>query len=287
MQKYLSIFTVIFLLGSCKYYKQDILLKSDGSVQGEAVQARLSEANKNYVTAPGDWIAFKVYTNEGELLIDPNMELAKELGGGANVAGTGNMAMMNTSLTGGVGGLGGGMLPGSLQYLVKSDGFSDLPMIGRVKIAGYTYRQLDSVLAKEYSKFYEGAYVLSRIMNRRVVMLSNGDDDGSTRAQVITLTNENTSLLELLAMSGGIGKFARADRIRIIRGDLKNPEVLIIDLSTIEGMKAANLTIYPNDIVYIEPGRRNFFEFMKDATVATSLLSITTTIIALVALLRR
>jgi polysaccharide export outer membrane protein len=286
MQKYLYIFTAIFLLDSCKYYKQDILLKADGSIQGEAVQARLSEANKNYVTAPGDWIAFKVYTNEGELLIDPNMELAKELGGGANVAGTGNMGMMNPMLMGGIGGIGGGMLPGSLQHLIKADGFSDLPMIGRVKMAGYTYRQLDSVLAKEYGKFYEGAYVLSRIMNRRVIMLSNGAD-GNLYSQVLILTNENTSLLELLAMSGGIGKFARADRIRIIRGDLKNPEVLIIDLSTVEGMKAANLTIYPNDIVYVEPGRRNFFEFMKDATVATSLLSITTTIIALVAILRR
>lgn len=286
MQKYLYIFTAIFLLDSCKYYKQDILLKADGSIQGEAVQARLSEANKNYVTAPGDWIAFKVYTNEGELLIDPNMELAKELGGGANVAGTSNMGMMNPMLMGGIGGIGGGMLPGSLQHLIKADGFSDLPMIGRVKMAGYTYRQLDSVLAKEYGKFYEGAYVLSRIMNRRVIMLSNGAD-GNLYSQVLILTNENTSLLELLAMSGGIGKFARADRIRIIRGDLKNPEVLIIDLSTVEGMKAANLTIYPNDIVYVEPGRRNFFEFMKDATVATSLLSITTTIIALVAILRR
>ena len=237
-------------------------------------------AKGNYVVAPNDWISFQVYTNEGELLIDPNRELAREIMGGGG--GGMNQQMMNQQMMrqggGGVGGAVGGGLIGGFQYLVRPSGHVYLPMVGDIYVQGATYRELDSLLAQGYEEYYEDCFVLSRVVNRRALLVSNGSD-GSTQSLTIQLTNENTSLIEVLTMSGGIGKFARANRIRIIRGDLSNPTVRIIDLSTIEGMTASDLIIYPNDIIYVEPGRRTFFEFLKDASVATSILSLTTTIL--------
>jgi polysaccharide biosynthesis/export protein len=55
-----------------------------------------------------------------------------------------------------------------------------------------------------------------------------------------------------LAKAGGI-QDGKAHRIKLIRGDLKNPQVYLIDLSTIEGMTKANLTLQANDIIYVEP----------------------------------
>ena len=42
-------------------------------------------------------------------------------------------------------------------------------------------------------------------------------------------------------------------RIKIIRGDLKNPTIYLVDLSTLEGMKDANLFMQAGDIIYFEP----------------------------------
>jgi polysaccharide export outer membrane protein len=70
-------------------------------------------------------------------------------------------------------------------------------------------------------------------------------------ASVLYLTNQNTSLLEALAATGGV--FGKAKKIKLIRGDLKNPKVYLIDLSTIDGLKQADLTLLGNDIIYVQP----------------------------------
>ncbi len=46
-------------------------------------------------------------------------------------------------------------------------------------------------------------------------------------------------------------------KIKIIRGDLKNPQILLIDLSTLEGLRKADLIIQSNDIIYVEEKRTN------------------------------
>jgi polysaccharide export outer membrane protein len=65
--------------------------------------------------------------------------------------------------------------------------------------------------------------------------------------------NQNTTLTEVIAMSGGVSGEAKANRVKLIRGNPENPEVYLIDLSTIEGMKRGNIVLQGNDIVYVEP----------------------------------
>ncbi len=67
------------------------------------------------------------------------------------------------------------------------------------------------------------------------------------------LNNENTNLFDFIASSGGMPGNSNASKIKIIRGDLKDPKVYLVDLSTIEGMKAAELTLQAGDIIYIQP----------------------------------
>ena len=59
--------------------------------------------------------------------------------------------------------------------------------------------------------------------------------------KVVNLENENTTLIEALALAGGITNTGKANKIKVIRGDLRNPKVMLVDLSTIEGMKQSNM----------------------------------------------
>ncbi|WP_246164230.1 hypothetical protein [Xanthovirga aplysinae] len=56
----------------------------------------------------------------------------------------------------------------------------------------------------------------------------------------------------------------------------------IIDLTTIEGMKKADLKIYPGDIIYVEPVRRVFSESIRDVTPILGILSSITTLILVI-----
>jgi polysaccharide export outer membrane protein len=105
------------------------------------------------------------------------------------------------------------------------------------------------------------------------------------------------NLLEVLALAGGVdggggGAGAvyryggKTSNIRIIRGDLKNPQIEQIDLSTIAGMRRANLQMEPNDIIYIEPVRRRLLDGLADAgpvfSAAATLLSTISIVFAII-----
>ena len=57
-----------------------------------------------------------------------------------------------------------------------------------------------------------------------------------------------------------------------------DPIVQIVDLTTIEGLKQANLNIEPNDVIYIEPNQRIFYEVLRDVTpVINTFVALVTT----------
>lgn len=258
------IFRIIFLfllisyLSSCKVYRTRIMFKTDVEVVPESLALAVEEAEKNYTIQKNDFLELNVYTNEGEVIIDPNNEIIREFGGSGGGQNTQNRERLNP------------------QFLVRSDGFAKLPVIGDIALAGLTLKQADSLLETEYSTYYEGVFVLTRYVNKRVIVL------GSTGGQVIPLQNENINLIEVLALAGGVGAQSKVNKIRLIRGDLNDPEVRIIDLSTIDGMKNASLKIQPNDIIYVEPVQRITSEAIRDISPIFSLITSVITLVVLI-----
>jgi polysaccharide export outer membrane protein len=63
-------------------------------------------------------------------------------------------------------------------------------------------------------------------------------------------------LFEVLARAGGLERNLKAYDIKVIRGDLKNPQIQLVDLSSLEGIRKAELTIQSNDIVYVDQRKK-------------------------------
>lgn len=205
----------------------------------------LLEAEGNYTIQPNDLLEVEVYTNKGERIIDPDFELVKELRGAGQ-------AQTNRATP---------------RYLVQENGLVRLPMVGEVQLEGYTLHQADSLLARAYNEFYKETFVITRFVNKRVVVL------GATGGMLIPLLNENMDVLEVLALAGGISGKGKAGNIRLIRGDLDTPQVQLIDLSTIEGMRQASLKVQSGDIIYVEPARRILPETIRDISPVVGLVT--------------
>lgn len=233
---------VALLLASCASYKQNIMFKINDQSQ---VAQYTREAERNYVVQKNDLLNLRVYTSDGEMIIDPDLKLLKEIP--PQVAN----------------------IRPDPSYLVDINGVVKLPMIGEIKLEGLTIRQAEEMLQKEYAKFYTNPFIILQYGNKRVVVL------GAVGGQVIPLVNENTSLVEVLALATGLNNDSKAQNIRVIR----NEQVFVADLSTLEGYKLSNMIMQPGDIVYVEPVRRPALEALRDYGPLVSILTSLTTLI--------
>ncbi len=231
-------------MASCKVYKQDIMFKID-----EESLTKLSEAvydiEKNYVVQKNDFLSLNLFTNKGERIVDPI--------GGVGIGAQQNMQNMQRQQ--------------QFSYLVQQDGSVKFPVIDLIFIEGYTILEAESIVQDAYDEYYKDSFVKIEFENKRVVVL------GGAGNVVIPLENENISLLEVLALAGGVAKGDKVQNIKIIRGDLTNPQIYAIDLTTIDGMRNSIISLQPGDIVYVEPWRRVWVESLRDVAPILSILT--------------
>jgi polysaccharide export outer membrane protein len=90
--------------------------------------------------------------------------------------------------------------------------------------------------------------------------------------------NENLTLVEVLALAQGVDNNAKAQNIRVLRGN----EVFVCDLSTFDGYLKNNIGIEPGDVVYVEPIRRPVSEGLRDYGVIISLAASLTTMVIVI-----
>ena len=245
-------FFVLFL-DSCSNVNSNVLFKIP---KGENFQydSLPLKPSQDYVIGPGDRFNFLFSTNKGEKLIT----------GVSGVKGVEGQSFLQTTFI--------------QDYLVRTDGTAELPVIGILKVQGMTVSKLKDTLTEILSKDYIEPFVLIRLTNQRVIVFN-----GRGSAQVVVLNNLNTTLLEVLAMAGGLNSDARANSIKLIRKVNNKREVYKIDLSTIHGMKQAEMIVQSNDYIYVDFKPRLASSFL---TEVSPWLSLFTTTLALFTFIR-
>jgi polysaccharide export outer membrane protein len=237
-------------LSSCSSYYNYRMFHTDSSILIDSVERMRNKSTSEYKIEINDIITLDVYTNNGEKLVDPNNALTQTNGSGDAKAAP----------------------AAPIKYTVYSDGCAHLPMVGNVFLKGYTVFQADSIIASKFKPFYTDPYVKVTLLSKRVIVI--GPDGG----KVIQLEYQDMNLIEVIARYGGIKLEGKANNIRVIRGDLKNPDVQLINLNTIEGLRAGYMDMQPNDIVYIEPKR---FIFKETVSTIVPLASLTISLVSL------
>lgn len=155
------------------------------------------------------------------------------------------------------------------NYLVYPDGHAKLPVIGEVQLAGLTVREAESLLEERYSAYYQKPFVLLTVGNRRVVVFPGGGGD----ARVVSLDNNNTTLLEVLARAGGVASRGDARHVKLFRRDGDTRKVMQFDLSDINNLKYADLVMQADDVIYVQPNPELARGLLREITPLVTLLS--------------
>lgn len=133
---------------------------------------------------------------------------------------------------------------GERGYLVNYDSSITLPLIGRTNIVGLTRLEAAKKLELEYGKFVINPIIEVNIASLSVTVLGEVLTPGK-----ILLDKENTTLVDAIALSGGIKDSGKKKNIKIIRGS----EVIVVDLKRLSALSSKALIIQDGDIVYVEP----------------------------------
>jgi polysaccharide export outer membrane protein len=237
--KILFLVVGLLFLNSCKMYTSNIILKTEKETLNwkQTYQKVIVE----YPISIGDKIQFSVFSNSGENIIEPSGKMVK-------VETSSSSTSSSTESTGGI------------SYEVLENGTCHFPLIGRINVVGLKISQIDSMLAQKYETYYNEVYIVSKVINRKVIVI-NG-----ISGHLIPF-RPNMSLFEVIALGGGLRDNVKACNIRIVRGDLNNPEIKVINLETIHTMSESIVNIMPDDIVYIEPVRKPVSESFRDNMV--------------------
>lgn len=228
--KFLFLLPVVAAMFSGCYTNQSIMLKTPKDFVFDTIVDSLKNKD-TYRVAVTDIIQMDVSTNEGRQKL-----------GIINDAAVVNSIRMDNS--------GNATYQ---SYVVEPDSSINIPVLGRIKVAGLTIRQIEYLLEDKFSKYYVDPFVDIKVNNRRFLVFIGGNF-----AKVLPITNERTTLIEGIALAGGILPLSKAKGIKLIRGGITNPIVYNIDLSTLEGAsKGGGIILQSNDIIYVPPVKQN------------------------------
>lgn len=236
---------MVMLFSSCRLLYPNYLLRETK----DFYYFELKEVEyKKQELMPDDQIAFDLYTRDGFSLIDIVEGESIGLSGQARA-----------------------------KYIVKEDGYVELPLLGEVYVKGMTRLELESFLERKYATWYNDPFVQLTVTNRRAYVFM-----GIGSAKVLPLPYENTTLIEVLAMMGGINADSKSSKIKIIRGDYDQPTIKKVDLSTIAGLKDADFVILPDDLIIVDPKLRPAQATIQQLTYLLTILSTISTVYLLV-----
>jgi polysaccharide export outer membrane protein len=243
MRKLLFLFCLASLLSGCQWLYPSMMLRTPRNYPFSKLNDSISSTD--YKISINDFITLRLYSQDGFRLID-----FSNISEGAGSSGTSVGAV-------------------TTEYLVEPDGTVRLPVIGWTHITGYTIREATQMLEQKFSQYYIKPFILLNVTNRRVIIFPGSPGT----AKVVPLVNNNTTLMEVLALTGGITEDGKSTQIKLIRGDPNKPNVYLIDLSTIDGIKEGNTILQEGDLIYITPTIRPIERFLLRIAPALTLLS--------------
>jgi len=146
-----------------------------------------------------------------------------------------------------------GKATNGIVYLVEADGKVNLPAIGKVEVLGLTRREAADKIQEIYkAKLLKDPIIELAVVNLKVTLLGEFNKQGN-----FLLSNDHTSLVDIIGEAGGITKTADPKTLKIIRGDRKSPEIIYVNLTDINSLASNKLILQNNDILVLQPTKNS------------------------------
>ncbi|MEC4049928.1 polysaccharide biosynthesis/export family protein [Flavobacterium sp. SUN046] len=169
--------------------------------------------------------------------------------------------------------------PTNVTYLVDNEGFIEMPLLGKIHVAGLKKSELEDLLKARIGKYLANPILFIRILNYRLYVVGEVNRSGEQKLD----SGERTTIIEALSRAGDLTINGNRKRVKIIREIDGITTINTIDLTNPDFIKSDYYYLQQNDVVYVEPNKAkiNTSSILPYAT-ALSIIASTITVYFLV-----
>lgn len=163
-------------------------------------------------------------------------------------------------------------------YTVNDDGSIELPLAGKVRVAGLTRTQAVDIIKERLKPFIIDAGVNVSYANFKVSVIGEVASPGT-----FTLASDRITILEAVALAGDLTIQGKRQNVLVIREADGQKNTFSVDLTTKEVLDSPVYYLAQNDVVYVEPNNAkiqssviNYTAFLSVASIIISLITVLT-----------
>lgn len=224
-KKYLSLFTVTFCFCACSNYKKIAYFRDlQDSTKAQSISTL---AYKELIIKSDDILSVTIQT------IDPlNASSLNQVTGAPAV----EQALGTSTAVAPV-----------MGYLVDREGNIELPMLGKIKLAGLTTMEAKDFIKSKVRLYYKEPTVQVRFTNFKITVLGE-----VARPAPYILPNEKITVLDAIGLAGDLTIYGKRENIMLIRENNGKKDVYRFNLNSSETFKSPAFYLHQNDIIYVE-----------------------------------
>lgn len=254
MKNILYILLFALLLASCGQYKRFTYIQPSGANSRDTIFSK-------------DFTAYKL--QPADILKVDVLSLDK------NVTEMFNKDVSTSAVS--TGGAGGGSYY-LIGYSVDADGNINLPVIGKLKVAGLTVMETENLIREQAREYIKDAQIEVKLLSFKIFFLGEVGSPGQQ-----TVFSDRANILEAISMAGDLTYNGNRKKVTILRSYQNNTKLIEVDLTRRDLLNSPKYFLQPNDIVYVEPLKTTTFRLRLSEY--STIMSFFTSSIALVVLL--
>jgi polysaccharide export outer membrane protein len=148
-------------------------------------------------------------------------------------------------------GAGGAVASGGTAvsgFLVNKAGNVELPMLGIVKLAGFTTSQAIEVIRTKATQFYKDPTVQVRFANYKITVLGE-----VIKPATYTVPSEKVTVLDAISMAGDLTVYGKRYNIMLMRDNGDKKDIVRLNLNSTNLISSPYFYLKQNDVLYVEP----------------------------------
>ena len=258
----------MLLMSSCVSTKKIVYFQNSDEVFEQAQQILQQYEMR---LKPADQVFIKVTCSEPELLTIFAQDVIM------GTAGSVSSSYINST----------GNMTNAYGYTVTNEGYVILPAVGRVNVAGCTCDEAAKRIEQSIidANLIKDPEVTVLLLNARVAVL------GAVRSpQVVSLTSERNTILDVLSRCGDIGDTGLRQKISLYREENGERKKYSINLTDCDVFQNPAYYVQQNDMIYVEPNKSQsvrssaFYTFLS---ASASIIGVISTIVSIVVLVTK